>query len=98
MRDDRMPFDFSRAFYRPVFGFFVLKAAIVADEFFQFAIFIFPASYAKNLGTFHPDNRFSAAFWAIAVCIERVGKPNTAFKPEGSVGQRSNGANINHIS
>ena len=58
----------------------------------------FASGDAVDLVPEHPGSNFPGAFAAFAVGIHRFQKPYAAFKPECLVGERSNRANIDHIS
>ena len=86
LRNHRVALNFTRAFNYPIFFFFVFKAAIVANKFLKVTVFIFSSGNTQNFIAFFPKHHFTTAFRTIAVCIEWLGKPNAAFKPECSVG------------
>ena len=92
-----MPFNLPGPFDDPVGSSPVFKATFITDKLFQFSIFVLSSGNSENFFPFHPHYGFPAAFRAIAVRIEGICKPNTAFKPESLVGERSHGANIDHI-
>src|SRR5690349_11063326 len=97
-RANRAATHFYRAFYCPITRFLALKAAGIADKFFQFSILIFSARYAYYVFAFIPKGYLSAAFITTAMSVYRLRKPNAIFKTECFIGQSSHRTYINHVS
>src|SRR5690606_41152975 len=84
-RDYRMSVYMSWTFYGPVFQFFALKTAGVANPVLHFVILIFAGRHADDFFALHPQYSFPGAFVTGAGGIHGFGKPYAAGKTGGSV-------------
>src|SRR5688572_6024319 len=85
-------------FYRPVAHILMLKATLITNVFLDFAVLILSCRDTQNIITFCPQDNLTAALITLTVCVQWIREPYAALKPEGTISQRSNRTNIDHVS
>jgi hypothetical protein len=96
--DNRVFLEFPWPFNYPVGRIFMVKTALVTDEFFHFMVFVLTGSNPLYFVTKHPKCGFTAAFITIPVGIVRFVEPYPLFESKSLISKRSYRANINHVS